>query len=361
VDDDGLVDSSSLLFRVIVALDSLAVPGPHQAFMALLEDPQTEVLLKGLCLLTVGGPGIGYSGVIGSDTGPAENSSLNFEVRAVAASGQSVPQVLAAVDRLQGLPAAKAAFRGIVAREQMTLRRSRAGLNGPIPARHYVFAGNPGTGKTTVARLLVDVLHASGTMPDAHLVETNRADLVGEFVGSSALKTRKMVEAALGGVLFIDEAYALAGYGTESPDRFAQEAVDTLVKLMEDYRDDLVVVLAGYPEQMSRMLAMNPGLRSRISRILVFDDLDDDQLVDTFTTQVIDAGYRPGPDVEVLVRAVLAATVRDESFGNARWTRNLLEAAIEAHALRLLDLPDAEDQDLQTLTFADVQQAAAAL
>lgn len=351
-DDDGAIKDHSLVCKWLWHIQGLRIDAPKNVIHKFLGDEQLELLLQGLCRVT-------RSEVRGSASGRgvAENSSLNFDVLSTPASGHSVEEVMGQLDSLTGLGAAKATFRAIVAREKVAQRRIEAGLSNRPVSRHCVFVGNPGTGKTTVARMLVDVLHASGAMPEARLVEAGRADLVGEFLGSSALKTRKMVEAALGGVLFIDEAYALSGTATDPADRFAQEAVDTLVKLMEDYRDDLVVVLAGYPDEMQRLLAMNPGLASRLGRTLRFDDLTVDELVATFIDQVREAGFEPGVDVEVPVRSALGVVRRDRSFGNARWTRNVVEAAVDAHALRVSGMAGVGPVDLVTLTFADVRLA----
>lgn len=185
------------------------------------------------------------------------------------------------------------------------------------------------------------------------------------FTGMTAKLTSKklvvrwqvMADAAMGGVLFIDEAYALAGSGDEPADRFAREALDTPVKIMEDSRDSLVVILAGYPEDMQRLLDMNAGLRSRIGRVLTFEDLSDQDLLITFVEQVKQAGYLPGPQSLSPVKALLIRIERGRSFGHARWTRNLVDAAIDAHALRLVDQPDADRDTLETLTFADVASA----
>lgn len=352
VEDNGTLKEHSLMCKWSWHVQGLRIEPPKEVMRRFLEDEQLELFLQALCRITRSD----YRGS-SSSRGATENSALNFEVVSTSASGQTVEEVLCRLDALVGLAGAKATFRSIVAREEIAQRRIEAGLSNRPTSRHCVFVGNPGTGKTTVARMLVDVLHASGAMPGAHLVEANRADLVGEFLGTSALKTRKMVEAALGGVLFIDEAYALAGTATDPADRFAQEAVDTLVKLMEDYREEVVVILAGYPEETRRLLEMNPGLASRAGRTLEFDDLSDEDLVQTFIAQVRDAGYDPGVDIAAPLRHALATATRDRSFGNARWTRNLVEAALDAHALRVSGLSVLETSDLATLTFADVQEA----
>ena len=350
--DDGSIIERSLVCKWLWHIEGLRIEPPKLAVRGLLGDDQLDVLLQAICRVT----GAAHRGSPGG-RGGSEHSSLNFEVLTTPASGQSVEEVLGRLDALTGLPGAKSAFRAIVAREDIARRRREAGLVTRPASRHCVFVGNPGTGKTTVARMLVDVLHASGAMPDAVLVEANRADLVGEFLGTSALKTRKMVESALGGVLFIYEAYALSGSPTEPADRFAQEAVDTLVKLMEDYREDVVVILAGYPEEMQRLLEMNPGLASRVGRTLEFGDLSEEQLVQTFLAQVEEAGYEAGTDLAAPVRHALGAVARDRSFGNARWTRNLVESAIDAHAVRVSGMAEIDTSDLATLTFADVQEA----
>jgi SpoVK/Ycf46/Vps4 family AAA+-type ATPase len=201
------------------------------------------------------------------------------------------------------------------------------------PTRHLAFTGNPGTAKTTVARLLARIYNSLDLLSGGHLVEVSRADLVGRYIGQTAPLVRAAVERALGGVLFIDEAYALAPLG--SVQDFGHEAIATLVKLMEDHRDDLVVVVAGYEEDMDRFLSSNPGLASRFARRLRFHDYDDTQLVAIFASMAASTGIELADGVLERVSELLATTPRGPGFGNARHVRTLFERALGHQALRL--------------------------
>lgn len=221
---------------------------------------------------------------------------------------------------------------------------------------HMVFLGNPGTGKTTVARLISQIYKALGVISKGHLVETSRSDLVGGYVGQTALKTRAKVEEALGGVLFIDEAYSLVPLKAEF-DSFGQEALDTLVKLMEDNRNDLAVIAAGYPEDMRRFLAANPGLQSRFNKFLSFDDYGPQQLLEIFERFCVEADYRlaGGARKKLANLFGLICMNRDRKrFGNAREARNVFEQATKSLANRVVKLSNREDESLTTIQEADV-------
>jgi SpoVK/Ycf46/Vps4 family AAA+-type ATPase len=186
-------------------------------------------------------------------------------------------------------------------------------------------------------------------------VETDRSGLVSGYVGQTATKVAEVVESACGGTLFIDEAYALAGRGDQD---FGPEAVAVLLKQMEDRRDELVVVAAGYPEPMQRLLDSNPGLRSRFPKTIAFPDYSTDELVTIFESMCAAQGYRAGDEATAAVREVLARVERDETFGNARLARNVLEASFARHANRVVEMDDPSTEQLQTLTAADIPQHA---
>jgi SpoVK/Ycf46/Vps4 family AAA+-type ATPase len=241
---------------------------------------------------------------------------------------------LAEVERLIGLADIKREVAALVAEVRAEQLRRDAKVSPAPPARHMVFMGSPGTAKTTIARLIAAVFARLGLLSSGHLVEVTRADLVAEFVGQTAPRVRGAVERALGGVLFVDEAYALMSAGGDRRD-FGQEAVAELLRLMEEHRGDLVVIVAGYDAEMERFLDANPGLKSRFPKRLRFPDYTDDELVTIFEFMAAEAGFALAPGVLDALRGRVAAHPRGPSFGNARLVRNLLEAAISRQAQRI--------------------------
>ncbi len=235
--------------------------------------------------------------------------------------------------------------------------RAQQGLMVPKwPSRHLVFMGNPGTGKTTVARIIVALYQRLGILKSDKLIETDRAGLVAPYIGQSALKTRGVVESALGGVLFIDEAYALARSGAQD---FGHEAIETLLKMMEDHRDDLVVIVAGYSAEMESFLESNPGLASRFNRFLHFPDYTPAELLQILLNFCSTQSYVLDPGVHAGLQALFGREIKAQRahFGNARYVRNLFEKMIEAQALRICKLPAASTLDLQHIELVDVESA----
>ncbi|QYJ04480.1 AAA family ATPase [Nocardioides panacisoli] len=294
----------------------------------------------------VGDP-VGRVGADSTGVAAAEEAGGPVETAEVAPA-PTVEELLAELDALVGLREVKDEIHRQAAVLRVEGLRQRAGLATTTITRHLVFNGNPGTGKTTVARLVAGIYRALGLLSQGQLVEVDRADLVAGYLGQTAEKTSQVVASAVGGVLFIDEAYALTG------DQYGSEAVDTLVKEMEDERDDLVVIVAGYPAPMARFIGQNPGLASRFRTTIEFADYTDDELVEIFASMAHGADYDADEDVLAALRTVLSATPRDEAFGNARHVRNLLEAAIGRHAWRLREVEDPSIDDLRTLEPVDL-------
>ena len=220
---------------------------------------------------------------------------------------------------------------------------------------HMVFSGNPGTGKTMVARLMARIYKSLGILSKGHLVEVDRSGLVAGYVGQTAIKTGEAIQKAVGGVLFIDEAYALTNRGGND---YGQEAVDTLLKAMEDHRDDLIVIVAGYTELMEEFVHSNPGLESRFNRFLNFPDYTVQEMMDIFDMRCRKSGYELAEDARGLLRSLLALLSLDvKGFGNARGVRNLFERTVAAQANRLAALPDVTREMLMTLTADDLRAA----
>ena len=262
---------------------------------------------------------------------------------------KSVEELLAELDELVGLTDVKAEIHRQAAILRVEGLRKDAGLTSPTITRHMIFNGNPGTGKTTVARLVAGIYRALGLLSKGQLIEVDRSELVAGYLGQTAMKTAEVVKSAEGGVLFIDEAYALAG------DQYGREAVDTLVKEMEDHREDLVVIVAGYPGPMETFIQSNPGLTSRFRTTVEFADYTDAELETIFQRLADAADYTPTEACLVRFRELLAATPRGHGFGNGRFARNVLEGAIGRHAWRLRDVENPSAEELRLLLPRDLE------
>ena len=260
----------------------------------------------------------------------------------------TVAELLEKLDELIGLDEVKEQVHQKTALLRMNTLRAEKGLKVPTVSHHLVFVGNPGTGKSTVARLVAGIYRAVGLLEKGELIETDRSGLVAGYLGQTAIKTTKVIESAIGSVLFIDEAYALA------EDNFGAEAVATLVKGMEDHRDKLIVIVAGYPHEMANFIAVNPGLESRFSTTIVFPDYTDDQLVAIFRQLAKASDFTPTDGCVDRLRDVLKATPRDQGFGNGRFVRNLFESAVSHHAWRLRDKDDPTLPELRRLQADDL-------
>lgn len=285
-----------------------------------------------------------------AQAGDAEGDALEDE-----APPRKLEELLAELDNLTGLARVKGEVRQLINFLKVQQMREERGMAKLPVSRHLVFYGNPGTGKTTIARLLAQVYRALKILSRGHLVETDRAGLVAGYVGQTALKVKEVVNRALGGVLFIDEAYALSSGGND----FGHEAVETLLKMMEDHRDDLIVVVAGYTSKMEEFLASNPGLRSRFNKHIHFEDYDGKQLVEIFKSFCRKAGFTLTSVAEQELSTVFSVltAARDEAFGNARLARNLFEAAVSKQANRIVSLPEINERVLSTIEAADIPGA----
>lgn len=263
---------------------------------------------------------------------------------------------MAELNALIGLEAVKKDVDSLVNLVKVRTLRKERGLKCPDLSLHLVFSGNPGTGKTTVARIIGKIFSALGLLSKGHLVEVDRSGLVAGYVGQTAIKTQEVIQKALGGVLFIDEAYSLA---PENADKdFGQEAIDTILKAMEDHRDDLVVIVAGYTDLMDRFIHSNPGLESRFNRFLLFEDYTPDEMLDIFKMQCKKGCYQLSDGVEELVRDYITEENGDpETFGNARGVRNIFEHILVAQNNRLAAMETVTKEDLMTLTQDDVLHA----
>jgi len=264
-----------------------------------------------------------------------------------------VDSLFAQLDALIGLDEVKKRLRLIADLITVRAMRTAHGLSNVATSHHLVFVGNPGTGKTTVARLFGQILQALGALRIGHLVEVDRAGLVAGYVGQTATRVDEVIERAMGGVLLIDEAHGLV----RGEDGYGAEAVDALVKRMEDHRDDLVVIATGYPREMQEFLDLNPGLRSRFSGTVEFADHDDDDLVAIFNSVCAEGGYEPGVSFEPALRRRLKALERGPTFGNGRAARQLFEDAVTAHAGRVVQLSNPDRVTLSTLMAADITQS----
>ncbi|MER5407765.1 right-handed parallel beta-helix repeat-containing protein [Streptomyces sp. NPDC002769] len=294
------------------------------------------------------GPSAGLLGAIpGQRTTEQESPAGSPEPEQPARSSKAV---LGELDALVGLESVKREVRALTDMIEVGRRRQEAGLKAASARRHLVFTGSPGTGKTTVARLYGEILASLGVLEKGHLVEVSRVDLVGEHIGSTAIRTQEAFDRARGGVLFIDEAYALSP--EDSGRDFGREAIDTLVKLMEDHRDAVVVIVAGYTAEMERFLTVNPGVASRFSRTITFSDYLPEELLRIVEQQAEEHEYSLGAGASEALLKYFTAIPKGPAFGNGRTARQTFEAMVERHAGRVAQLDEPSTDDL-TLLYAE--------
>ena len=264
----------------------------------------------------------------------------------------SIDEYLDELNQLVGLEKVKKDVNSLINLVQIRKIRQERGIKQPPMSLHLVFSGNPGTGKTTVARLLAKIYHEIGVLSQGQLIECDRSSLVGGYVGQTAIKTQEVIQKALGGILFIDEAYALA---SSSENDYGQEAINTILKAMEDNRDDLIVIVAGYPALMDNFLNSNPGLESRFNKFIYFDDYDEEQLYEIFMLMCNQASLKLDEGAEQYLKEYFKKMyeTRSKNFANGRSVRNFFEEVLTAQANRLAPKEDITDEELNTLTYDD--------
>lgn len=269
------------------------------------------------------------------------------------AEKRSIDEVLEELNSLVGLEGVKQEVNGLVNLLRIQKLREEKGMKQPNVSKHLVFSGNPGTGKTTVARMLADIYNSLGILSGGQLVEVDRSGLVSGYIGQTATKVTGVVEQALGGILFIDEAYTLTANKGEGD--FGQEAVDTLLKAMEDNRDNLVVIVAGYPDLMDEFLSSNPGLRSRFNKFIFFDDYNPDELYQILIGMAKNQDYILSEEAKAKAKEyfVQACANKTENFANAREVRNYFEKAVSKQATRLVKNISAIDEQMLLTIEAD--------
>lgn len=258
------------------------------------------------------------------------------------------------LNALIGLRAVKDEVLGQINLIQISRIRKERGLAVPSISKHLVFTGNPGTGKTTIARLLGRIYHALGILSSGHYVEVDRGGLVAGYVGQTAIKTKEVIESALGGVLFIDEAYALSV--KDSGNDYGKEAIETLLKAMEDNRDDLVVIVAGYDTLMNQFIESNPGLKSRFNKYIHFPDYSSKELMDIFNLFLQNNQYTITPDAFVILQQHFDSLIENKvrNFGNAREVRNIFEKLVSAQANRIVKCNSISDELLTSFICEDI-------
>lgn len=277
-----------------------------------------------------------------------ESPSLELSIEKI----KSLDELLLELNGLIGLDNVKKDVQELVNFLKVQQMRESRGMSVTPTSKHLVFYGNPGTGKTTVARLLAEIYKSLNLISKGHLVETDRAGLVAGYVGQTAIKVHDIVNKALGGILFIDEAYTLTGDGND----FGSEAIDTLLKLMEDNRDDLVVIVAGYTDKMNKFLTSNPGLKSRFNKYLFFEDYTPVQLQMIFEIFCKNGGFNLSPDAldKVLGIFKVMSEVKDETFGNGRLARNIFENTVSNQANRIIKITEITEEVLSTIEADDI-------
>ena len=295
-----------------------------------------------------------------SDTPPAQEdksvSDKSSDAEQESADKKAnVEKYLAELNALVGLSAVKEDVNLLIHTITINEERKKMNLSVPDFSKHLVFYGNPGTGKTTVARIIANLYKELGVISKGQFVETDRSGLVAGYVGQTAIKTKELIDSAMGGVLFIDEAYTLAPEGSGGND-FGQEAIDTLLKTMEDNRDDFIVIVAGYPDLMNRFINSNPGLNSRFNKYLYFNDYNAEELEKIFMLMCEKYQYVPDDELKEKLPEFfqLMVLTKSDNFANAREVRNIFEKAVQRQSSRLYNDKEHTQEDLTVLKAEDV-------
>ena len=284
-----------------------------------------------------------------------ETKTANAEANAEQKPEPTLEELLAEMDELVGLEAVKKDIRTMMNFIRVCKLRTERGMKAPDLSYHMVFSGNPGTGKTTIARMLAQLYKAIGVLKEGQLVEVDRSGLIAGYQGQTAIKTQEVIQSAIGGVLFIDEAYALV---ESDNDTYGKECIATILKAMEDHRDELIVIVAGYDDLMEKFIDSNPGLKSRFNKYIQFPDYTGEEMMEIFRIRCKSNGYETEAEAEELLLAVFndMYDTRDENFGNGRTVRNIFEKVINCQATRLATDMDITDEELRLLTVADVKE-----
>ena len=291
-----------------------------------------------------------------TDNSGSNNELENFANKTEPNDEQSLESLLEELNSLVGLETVKKDVHSLLNFIKIANLRKKKGMKVPAISYHLVFTGNPGTGKTTIARLIAQLYYKMGLLSSGQLIETDRSALVAGYLGQTAIKTQKVIQSAIGGVLFIDEAYSLA---KEDQDSYGQEAIETLLKAMEDHRDELVVIVAGYDELMHRFIESNPGLRSRFNKYFHFPDYTGEELAAIFERFCTTNGYTINAESRnyLYVEFTKLYEKREPNFGNARTVRNVFENAIRYQADRLAADFSISERELAELRYEDIHPA----